>query len=79
LLIHQLLETIEINGPPALLGHDLLEIQRETARIIEQKCELLGHDSAGSKGRCLAAELFDVQGAKESELSVKDDALHSIN
>ena len=68
MLIHQLLETIEINGPPALLGHDLLEIQRETARIIEQKCELLGHDSAGSKGRCLAAELFDVQGAKESEL-----------
>jgi hypothetical protein len=71
---------IEINGPPALFGHDLREIQRETAQIIEQKCELLGHDSASSRGRCLVAELLDAQGAEESELSVKDDdALHSIN
>ncbi len=77
LLIHQLLESIKIDCPAALLGHDLREIQGETARVVQQKCEFFWNHGADAERCGLAVELFDafLEGAQKSEFFIENNAL----
>lgn len=81
LFIHQLLETIEIDSPAALLSHNLREIQGKSARIVQQKCKLFGHDGTSPEGGGLAAELFDsfLQCAQKGKLLIEDNTLRPAN
>ena len=77
LFIHQLLESIKIDGPTALLGHDLSEIKGETARVVEQKCKFFRNNSSDAERRGFAVELFDalLEGTQKSEFLIEDNAL----